>query len=123
MPFSSEDGKAEIKAALLGIKHDRMLDIGCGSGTYAKLFPEAEWDGVEVWLPYLEKYNLKELYKNLYVEDARTWEPTATYDVAIAGDVLEHMTATKKRSTPEEPSLKRVSSGLPLYASIGIIPW
>ena len=95
MPFSSEDGKAEIKAALLGIKHDRMLDIGCGSGTYAKLFPEAEWDGVEVWLPYLEKYNLKELYKNLYVEDARTWEPTATYDVAIAGDVLEHMTATE----------------------------
>ena len=95
MPFSSEDGKAEIKAALSRIPHDRMLDIGCGSGTYSKLFPESEWDGVEVWSPYIEKYNLRGLYKNLYVEDARTWEPSAIYDVAIAGDVLEHMTATE----------------------------
>ena len=93
MPVSSESGKAEIKRIVSRIKHEAMLDIGCGCGTYAKMFPEADWTGVEIWEPYVEKYGLKSLYRQLYVEDARTWTPTEYYDVAFAGDVLEHMTA------------------------------
>jgi glycosyltransferase involved in cell wall biosynthesis len=91
MPFSSDDGKADIKRIIGKLKHDKMLDIGCGSGTYARLFPDAEWTGVEIHEPYIGKYKLNDLYKNLINEDARTWTPTEHYDVAVAGDVLEHM--------------------------------
>ena len=91
MPFSSERGKAHIKNIVSRLPRQKMLDIGCGCGTYAKMFPDAEWTGVEVWEPYVEKYGLTNLYNNLYVEDTCIWEPMARYDVAFAGDVLEHM--------------------------------
>jgi glycosyltransferase involved in cell wall biosynthesis len=91
MPFSSENGKKHIKNIVSRLPRQKMLDIGCGCGTYAKMFPDADWTGVEIWEPYVEKYGLTDLYNNLYVEDARTWEPMAHYDVAFAGDVLEHL--------------------------------
>jgi len=91
MPFSSNSGKKHIKNIVSRLPRQKMLDIGCGCGTYAKMFPNAEWTGVEIWEPYVEKYGLTSLYNNLYVEDARTWEPMAHYDVAFAGDVLEHI--------------------------------
>jgi glycosyltransferase involved in cell wall biosynthesis len=97
MPISSEAGKRFIKKIVKNLKHEKMLDIGCGCGTYAKLFPDTEWTGVEVWEPYVEKYDLKTLYKNFYIEDARTWTTTEHYDIAFAGDVLEHMTASEAR--------------------------
>jgi tetratricopeptide (TPR) repeat protein len=93
MPFSSESGKEDIKWVMSKIKPLTGIDIGCGCGTYAKLFPEVRWDGVEIWQPYVDKYALPDLYKSLYVQDAITWVPDKQYDVAIAGDVLEHMTA------------------------------
>ena len=91
MPFSSTSGKKYIKDIVSRVPHQKMLDIGCGFGTYAKMFPDANWTGVEIWEPYVEKYGLTDLYNNLYVEDARLWSPVAQYDVAFAGDILEHM--------------------------------
>ena len=91
MPFSSESGKAAIKRLMQRIKPQTGLDIGCGSGTYPKLFPETMWHGVEAWEPYFKKYDLGSLYSELWLSDVREWEPTRNYDVAIAGDVLEHM--------------------------------
>ena len=91
MPFSSNEGKDHIKRILGRLKHDTMLDIGPGSGTYAKMFPDAEWTGVEIHEPYIKQYGLDRLYKNIINEDARTWTPTGHWDVAVAGDVLEHM--------------------------------
>ena len=94
MPTSSQNGKAHIKRIVGALKHDRMLDIGCGEGTYAKLFPYADWTGIEVWEPYVEAYGLKSLYSKLIIADARThvFEPEDRFDIAFAGDVLEHMT-------------------------------
>lgn len=95
MPFSSNSGKAAIKNAISRIQPFSGLDVGCGSGTYAKLFPQVEWDGVEIWEPYLEQYGLKDLYHSVLVSDIRDWTPkntTKRWDVAVAGDVLEHMT-------------------------------
>ena len=97
MPFSSESGKKYIKDIVSGLPRQKMLDIGCGCGTYAKMFPDANWTGVEIWEPYVEKYGLTDLYHNLYIADARTWEPAAHYDVAFAGDVLEHMTVDEAK--------------------------
>ena len=93
MPFSSESGKAHIKRIINRIKPKTALDIGCGCGTYAKMFPNLEWTGVEVWGPYIEQYGLKDLYPTLHNVDAREWEPIQKYDVCFLGDVLEHMDA------------------------------
>jgi glycosyltransferase involved in cell wall biosynthesis len=97
MPVSFTAGKDTIRRVVGGLEHGKMLDIGCGSGTYAKMFPEADWTGVEVWEPYVKQYGLKPIYKKLIIADARTWDPEDHYDVAIAGDVLEHMTADEAK--------------------------
>ena len=93
MPTSSQNGKSHIKRIVGALKHDRMLDIGCGEGTYAKLFPDADWTGIEVWEPYVEAYGLKSLYSKLIIADARehVFEPEDRFDIAFAGDVLEHI--------------------------------
>jgi len=93
MPFSSDCGKGHIKRIVNKIKPKTALDIGCGVGTYAKMFPHLEWTGVEIWGPYIEKYDLKSLYKKLCHEDARDWQPKKDqkFDVCFLGDVLEHM--------------------------------
>lgn len=101
MPFSSERGKALIQSIVKRIKPRTGLDIGCGSGTYAKMFPGIIWSGVEIWEPYIEQYDLTEVYDTVQVSDIRDWSPentTRRWDVAIAGDVLEHMTADEAKS-------------------------
>jgi len=98
MPFSSENGKPQIRKIMERLKPSTMLDVGCGSGTYAKMFPSVQKTGVEIWGPYIDQYGLKDLYNDLVQEDIRTWNPTAAYDVAILGDVLEHMTAEEARA-------------------------
>jgi len=93
MPYSSESGKAYIRNIIGRIKHDRMLDIGCGSGTYAKMFPEAQWVGVEAWEPYINEFGLNNFYNQIVLGDARsvTFAHLGRFDVAMLGDVLEHM--------------------------------
>ena len=94
MPFSSDSGKRFIRYIFGKVKSKKVLDIGCGSGTYARMFPDSEFTGIEVWGPYVEKYNLYGLYKELYVEDAinTDYPSLGRFDVAILGDVIEHMT-------------------------------
>ena len=99
MPSSDTRGKAQILDFVRNLKHERMLDIGCGEGTYAKLFPEARWTGVEVWQPYVDQYDLHSLYNDLRIMDARDWTSSdERWDIAVAGDVLEHMTVDEAKS-------------------------
>jgi SAM-dependent methyltransferase len=79
----------------------RILDIGAGSGTYIKLIKKdsklcenAEWVAVEAWKEYIEKYQLENMYDTVLNQDARLidWQNVGDFSVAIAGDVLEHMT-------------------------------
>lgn len=77
------------------IKHHNPktgIDIGCGSGIYARMFPELDWTGIEIWEPYIDRFSLDRLYERFILGDARRWVPDNKYDIAIAGDVLEHMT-------------------------------
>jgi glycosyltransferase involved in cell wall biosynthesis len=92
MPFSSERGKSAIRQIVKRIPHATMLDVGCGSGTYALMFDDADITGVEIWEPYVDKYKLETIYDKLIVANIIEWEPEDHYDVAIAGDILEHMT-------------------------------
>lgn len=57
----------------------RVLDIGAGSGTYAKLIKQefdlckhAEWTAVEAWSEYVEKFHLASLYDHVINQDVRT---------------------------------------------------
>ena len=103
MPFSSGIGKdTTIAWFAANEKHiKRVLDIGVGSGTYAKLIkskrnitPTAEWVGIEAWTPYIEKFQLNKFYNSIINCDIRklNWGELGQFDVAIAGDILEHMT-------------------------------
>jgi glycosyltransferase involved in cell wall biosynthesis len=56
------------------------------------MFPGGEWTGVEIWEPYVEKYGLDKLYTHLHVANALDWTTTEHFDVAFAGDILEHLT-------------------------------
>jgi predicted TPR repeat methyltransferase len=103
MPYSLPSGKAQT-AEWFNNNQDsvnRVLDIGAGAVTYPKLIKQehsicqtAEWVGIEAWEPYIEQFDLKSLYDQVVNCDARklNWTSLGQFDVAIAGDVLEHMT-------------------------------
>lgn len=75
----------------------RVLDVGAGSGTYAKLLGPASagarWIAVEVWAPNIVNYDLASQYHEVINGDIRDLEiaPLAP-DLVLFGDVLEHMT-------------------------------
>lgn len=100
MPNSSFLCKRETRAFIK--KHFsfdmEILDIGCGKGTYAKLLPEfRNIDGVEAYGPYISQYKLEKFYRQVFSGDC-TEMKFGRYDLAILGDVLEHI--------PKEKALK-----------------
>lgn len=121
MPFSSDSGKAYLDRAITRLsklnvfKNKTILDIGAGSGTYANRYSKTllprgdgawEWIGVEIWEPYVAKYDLLNKYDNVFVKgvlpflrDELDFErhsedgsDDALYAITIFGDVLEHLT-------------------------------
>jgi SAM-dependent methyltransferase len=93
MPNSSTLGKNTIKEWFdKQTDITRILDVGCGVGTYPRLLGDKYyWIGIEVWEPYIEKYNLKSLYKEIIVGDVQDIA-LPDVDCAILGDVVEHFT-------------------------------
>jgi len=100
MPFSSRNGKDFIRKIADCVPHKTVLDVGAGCGTYAVMFDSSIVTGIEIWGPYVEEYALRSIYDKLIVGDAREWHPAKDerYDIAIAGDVLEHMTVNEAHS-------------------------
>lgn len=97
MPYSSDLCKQEIKDwfdSRSDITH--ITDVGCGSGTYPKLLGREKyhWTGIEVWEPYVDEFNLRDLYDRLVIGDFfDNYYKVPGGDTIIFGDVLEHMTA------------------------------
>lgn len=93
MPASSQKGKRETHE-WFG-KHPEIktvIDVGCGSGTYPKLLKDKDitWTGIEIYLPYVAKFNLSKLYSHIIIDNILTCKlPEA--DCIIFGDVLEHL--------------------------------
>jgi len=79
MPFSNRKGKGFIKKWL---------------GKKYPILKHANWTGVEAWKPYIDQYNLTTRYNNIVNADIRTidYSKFEKFDLAFAGDVLEHMT-------------------------------
>jgi predicted TPR repeat methyltransferase len=97
MPYSDAQGKEAPLAWYKQMQPRTVVDIGAGSGTYARLMrgepprPD-EWTAVEAWVPYLEQFDLNNLYDRVIVADARYLPPDVfDADLVVAGDVLEHM--------------------------------
>lgn len=77
----------------------RILDIGCGNGTYAHLLGPLGYklDGVEVYKPNIDRFELARKYQTVFPVDVRSIENSGHYDLAIFGDVLEHLTVAEAR--------------------------
>lgn len=95
MPYSYHFGKTEaidfIKKNTT--KDSKLLDVGPGVGTYADLLNEFGYhmDCLEIYNGYVEAYDLKNKYKNVYIGDVVKFD-ISEYDFVIIGDVLEHLT-------------------------------
>jgi hypothetical protein len=72
-----------------------ILDIGAGCGTYSDLLRGYGYkmDAVEIWQPYIDKYDLLNKYDVVYNENINnmTLGHYELYDFYILGDVLEHL--------------------------------
>ena len=94
MPYSFTYFKNEVKEWFLNNvpTSKRILDVGPGIGTYSELLRSSGYriDAVEIYEPYIEKYNLREKYDNVYVGSIITFD-ISDYNFIILGDVLEHI--------------------------------
>ena len=94
MPNSYSYFKSEIKQWFIDNVplSTRILDVGAGQGTYSDLLRNLGYrmDAVEIWAPYVDQFNLRAKYDNVYVGDILTFD-VRPYDFIILGDVLEHI--------------------------------
>jgi hypothetical protein len=120
MPFSSHSGKEFIKSLDLNAK--TVLDVGAGCGTYRSMFSTLgkHWTALEVWQPYVDKYDLRKKYDEVIVEDLRTWQPNQKYDICFCGDILEHM--TEKEAVQVLNKLREISTTVIVSIPIGHYP-
>lgn len=102
MPYSSVVGKDWLREMLSKLSDlpqpVQIIDVGPGAGAYRDLldgvFPGAEWFAIEIWGPYVEKFNLKQRYDMVIVGDVRyiaIERLTQPGPIVILGDILEHM--------------------------------
>lgn len=117
MPSSAPDHIPAVLKHVMALKPKSVLDVGIGYGKWGFLLREYleswndrvhpdSWEvtitGIEVWESYTELPWIREVYTNMFLQDVRSWcvdhHESLRFDVAIAGDVLEHM--------PKEDALK-----------------
>lgn len=96
MPGSSPTGNNQILELIGDLDIATILDVGPGRGQWYDLlhpwFPDAKFDAIEIFEPYVERYRLRDRYNDVYVGDARiARNPRPDYDLVIFGDVLEHV--------------------------------
>lgn len=94
MPYSHDFYKQDIKSFIDKTikKNSKILDVGPGNGTYSALLKPLgyELDCLEIFDPYIEKYNLREKYKNVFLGNIVYFD-IQDYDFIILGDILEHL--------------------------------
>lgn len=97
MPGSSTAGRREALDMVLTLDPATILDVGPGWGIWVDLlrpwFAEAEFDCIEIYEPYVDRYHLDVRYDLVMVGDVRDLAKPdfIDYDLVIFGDVLEHM--------------------------------
>lgn len=96
MGYAALHGKAWVIQRLQDLhRPESFVDLGAGAGSWLDAvkpwFLESKWIAVEAWPAYCERFSLYTRYDLVIREDVRvgSWPST---DVAIMGDLLEHMT-------------------------------
>lgn len=120
MPTSDAENKQVVVDWFKRINPKRVLDIGAGEGTYRTLIKNSDiqeqgrWTAVEAWAPYVNEYNLGELYDNVIIGDAYYIDydkiDSRSFHLVIAGDVLEHFTKNEAKELIRE--LKKHSTNI-----------
>ena len=102
MPYSSTFAKLEIQSHFDANlpRNIKILDVGPGAGMYSALLSgfshvlgyslNFKLDCLEIWEPYVDQFNLRNFYENVYIGDIRSFD-FSKYDYIILGDVLEHV--------------------------------
>ena len=55
-------------------------------------------EAIEIFQPYIEKYNLKSMYKEVYYVDAIDFDySNKNYKLIILGDIIEHLSEEQAR--------------------------
>jgi SAM-dependent methyltransferase len=95
MGVSSPENNKWFTDLILRLKPKTFLDVGAGAGKYlnlirASLGEEPGVTALEVWEPYIEKFDLKKRYNRVIQDDVRNINDFK-YDMVIFGDVLEHL--------------------------------
>lgn len=74
-------------------KDVKILDIGAGDGKWGSLLKPhfKNIDAVEIFEPYIERYNLDQIYNKVHLGNFLEMD-SDQYDVFILGDVFEHVT-------------------------------
>lgn len=91
MPWSSGVLRAIGIEHITALNPRTILDVGAGAGTWQTWYRDARWTAIEVWEPYIKQYGLRDRYVKVIRGDARWCELGGPYDLAIIGDVLEHV--------------------------------
>lgn len=93
MPGSIRENDDDLREFVSRNGISTVLDVGPGRGTYARVLAPLSltMDAVEIWQPYIARYQLRSKYRIVTVRDIRKWRKF-DYDLVIFGDVLEHMT-------------------------------
>ena len=92
MPGSNMSSKPTVNLWLLSHSDIKtIVDLGPGAATYAKTMDgDYIWKAVEIWGPYVRRFDLDKYYSEIRIGDIRYME-LPDGDCCIAGDVLEHL--------------------------------
>ena len=106
VPVSTSGHISYCTALILQCGPRSVLDVGCGFGLWgficrmyldvmAERVQPRDWqiriDGLEVFEPYIQAHQ-RALYNNILIADIREAAPALdSYDMVIAGDVIEHL--------------------------------
>ena len=84
------------------------LDVGACDGKYYDLLGDHfTMDAVEIFAPNVETHRLREKYRYVFVGDIMDYNyHKGDYDVAIFGDVIEHMTIAEAQHVLEKARKK-----------------
>lgn len=99
-----------------------VLDIGAGDGVYSSMLRDKFIvDGIEIFEPWVEKYDLKNKYRNLFIADLKDFS-FEWYDIVIMGDVLEHLSVEEAQKVIEYiyPRCKELLIAVPYQYEQGL---
>lgn len=95
MPESQQpmEGQKIMLEGILSNPNHRVVDVGAGDGRWGHLLKGKmqRLVAIEVWGNYVEHYHLRDIYDEVFIEDAKNFQAWGDFDVVILGDVLEHL--------------------------------